>query len=856
MASNVQANLDEAVGLFDRGAVASRVAGADGHAKEIRTLFPLADWPALAVERYALGPPDSKASFCYRLEYGSAELGSIRGRNSRKLIIYARQDGSGWFYDQQAYATHEEAWTAVREGFVRAFALAAEGRVDAVDDIAALRSGPAVTAKAVFVYHPDQLLPIYSQAHLRHFLYRMTGDNHATLSPLTANRRLLDLLRGTGRFDGWHPIEIMNFLYWWADPRAAPAVVKIAPGEAARLWPECRDGGFICVGWDEVGDLSAYASEEEFRAAFAERFPYNGNQSAVTRKAREVWRLASLEPGDRVVANDGITKVLAVGTVVEPGYVWRPERSEFKHTVSVDWDESYARTLAEPVKRWGVTTVAEVPATVWRAITGEQPVIAQPGVEAESTAAAPRAAEDQQLQALAAALDRKGQVVLYGPPGTGKTYTALRFAVWWLGQDRADLDPLARFGTDAFSAAVTALSSPPAGSAAWWMVANPAEWSWEQMFADGSVDYRFGRIARNFAQIRPGDVVFCYESQPVQRVVGIARVLDVTPASANPVRLTPLARVGDGPTWAQLRDNPVLAASEPVVNRSQGTLFALTAEEATELAGLVDGVGGQVTTALSHSSDVGQLTQVTFHPSYGYEDFIEGFKPVAATGGGLNLRLVDGIFKRVCHTAATDPARPYLVVIDEINRGNLPKILGELLTLLEEDKRGFTVRLPQSREIFAVPRNVYVLGTMNTADRSIRLLDAALRRRFAFHELLPDREPLEGAFVGKLHLADLLTALNTRIRREVGRERQVGHAFFLRHGQPVATEEEFGAAFRGDVLPLLQEYAADDYGLLVRLLGQALIDEGEQRLRDLPDGDLVDALYTELRASPDAQPLP
>src|SRR5206468_2514726 len=130
---------------------------------------------------------------------------------------------------------------------------------------------------------------------------------------------------------------------------------------------------------------------------------------------------------------------------------------------------------------------------------------------------------------------------------------------------------------------------------------------------------------------------------------------------------------------------------------------------------------------------------------------------------------------------------------------------------------------------------------------SIRMLDAALRRRFAFQELLPDREPLEGAFIGKLHLADLLTTLNARIRAEVGRERQVGHAFFLRDGQPIATEEQFAAAFHGDVLPLLQEYASDDYSLLVRLLGNAVIDDAEQRLRNLPDADLIDALYTELQ---------
>lgn len=99
------------------------------------------------------------------------------------------------------------------------------------------------------------------------------------------------------------------------------------------------------------------------------------------------------------------------------------------------------------------------------------------------------------------------------------------------------------------------------------------------------------------------------------------------------------------------------------------------------------------------------------------------------------MRLDDGIFKRVCRAAQAHPDEPYIILVDEINRGNVAKILGELLTLLERDKRGLTVSLPQSKETFSIPPNVYLLGTMNTADRSIKLLDAALRRRFAFIEL-------------------------------------------------------------------------------------------------------------------------
>nr|MDT0667934.1 AAA family ATPase [Micromonospora sp. DSM 115978] len=124
------------------------------------------------------------------------------------------------------------------------------------------------------------------------------------------------------------------------------------------------------------------------------------------------------------------------------------------------------------------------------------------------------------------------------------------------------------------------------------------------------------------------------------------------------------------------------------------------------------------------------VSMVTFHPSYGYEDFVEGFKPVPSSGGGLTLERADGVFMRLCRQAATAPDRWFLLVIDEINRGDLPRVLGDVVTLLERDKRDLPVRLPVSGRSFAVPSNVLVIGTMNTADRSIGHIDAAIRRRF------------------------------------------------------------------------------------------------------------------------------
>ena len=191
------------------------------------------------------------------------------------------------------------------------------------------------------------------------------------------------------------------------------------------------------------------------------------------------------------------------------------------------------------------------------------------------------------------------------------------------------------------------------------------------------------------------------------------------------------------------------------------------------------------------------------------------------------------MFKRVCIDAANNPQKPYLVVIDEINRANVAKVLGELITLLEKDKRGLQVVLPQSKESFAIPPNVYVVATMNTADRSIKLLDAALRRRFAFIEMMPDTELLSGAQVGDLALDDFLDKLNRRIAEREGREKQIGHSYLLDGHQPVGDENEFALRFRHDILPLLQEFCYDDYKALSNFIGNKLVKQDQTMDEDI-----------------------
>ncbi len=228
----------------------------------------------------------------------------------------------------------------------------------------------------------------------------------------------------------------------------------------------------------------------------------------------------------------------------------------------------------------------------------------------------------------------------------------------------------------------------------------------------------------------------------------------------------------------------------------------------------------------------GNVRMCSFHPAYGYEDFLEGFRP-EPVNGQMHFVLRDGIFKTLCKEAEAQPAQHFYLIIDEINRGDIPRIFGELLTVLEKDKRGKSILLPLTGTPFKVPHNVFIIGTMNTADRSIALLDTALRRRFGFIELMPDYTVLGNATVEGVPLGLWLKALNERICANVGRDTrnlQIGHSYLLEHERPIGDLATFAKVLQEDILPLLEEYCYEDYATLEKILGSSMVDGQKQQV--------------------------
>ena len=215
----------------------------------------------------------------------------------------------------------------------------------------------------------------------------------------------------------------------------------------------------------------------------------------------------------------------------------------------------------------------------------------------------------------------------------------------------------------------------------------------------------------------------------------------------------------------------------------------------------------------------GRIEFVTFHQNYAYEDFIEGIRP-RLNRDELTYELHDGVFKQISSRASSSPHNEtHVLIIDEINRGNIAKIFGELITLVEPSKRlgredRTKVKLPYSGDEFGVPGNLYLVGTMNTADRGIALLDTALRRRFDFIEKMPDLRYVDTDMEGVDGQA-MLKAMNERITVRLDREHQIGHTYLI----GIKTLDDLAEAFQRRIMPLLQEYFYDDWTKIRSVLG-------------------------------------
>ena len=408
----------------------------------------------------------------------------------------------------------------------------------------------------------------------------------------------------------------------------------------------------------------------------------------------------------------------------------------------------------------------------------------------------------------------------------------------------------------------------------WWLNANPNIWRFSDMAVGGVQTYTLynggknkekphkRRVFQNFLDAKIGDMIIGYESSPTRQIVAIAQIC--AEQDGEKIAFKKIEGLTTPIDYETLRKYPELKQME-FFRSPQGSLFKLTedeynfiidtireenpvaADETTpytkddflnevymdekeydKLAALLrnkknvilqgaPGVGKTFAAKRLAYSMMGEIDEdrtelIQFHQNYSYEDFIMGYKPV---GNGFELR--QGIFCRFCQKAANQPNKEHFFIIDEINRGNLSKIFGELLMLIERDYRGSKAVLAYNGLSFSVPDNLYIIGMMNTADRSLTSIDYALRRRFSFFEMKPafDSEKFK-KYLRSLNnkKLDKLVKKITELNEKITRDRSLGSGFCIGHShfcnQTACTDEWLMSVVDYDIIPTLREYWFDD----------------------------------------------
>jgi len=765
----------------------------------------LKTWPASRLKTMSLDEyihAGSKDSFTYWVESRLDKMGSIWGGSAFKFSVFSRKDTKektsdtklsysdthGWY--SSLGATVDEAFEKVRGYVAQVADLAAQGDVDGIEAFKHL--GEAFKWKIAFHYQDRQapvIVDIFKRAPLAVYVGGTASQSMAALQKATLAKRPPDLgILEFGR-QVWQAWSQKNLAIWKLSHGNPPTFTEAERQQYLdRHWAVMhRDTSAPGPGAQQKGKQGKEFADIPVGALF---YLCHGNSpqligqftsEAVPCSKGDGWLQRSyrvLKPAQRTDRYTANSKG------------WSPQgNSTFWQVGAHDLPE-FESTLLKPYFGTDLAEVAALAGEPIEAVSlgnGAAPPPAPTHTPAPITASKP----------VATCVNR----IYYGPPGTGKTYTLTRL----LKRDYEQ--PAKSISTEEWR---RQLIGEKIAVLKWWEGAAAAL-------------YDLGGKAK---------VADIAEHRFIQAIT-------TANGSNRNVRQT---------LWRTLQNHTVDESttvkmkkrlSPAVFDKTSDSvwLFAGDWQEAcADLIALVD----QLKKGLQDTGSVQRYSFVTFHQSYGYEEFVEGLRPLLvgdAEAGEVAYEIRPGVFKELCRKARQAPDQRFAMMIDEINRGNIGKIFGELIMLIEADKRDrldggappAEVTLAYSGEKFSVPANVDIIGTMNTADRSLALLDTALRRRFEFVPLMPDTRtekdpadpnsaPLAGLVVttdaGVIDVRLLLQRINERIEALYDRDHGIGHAYLTWltsvDDGPVRFEA-LAATFRNRIVPLLEEYFFEDW---------------------------------------------
>lgn len=553
-----------------------------------------------------------------------------------------------------------------------------------------------------------------------------------------------------------------------------------SPGENASKWEEVYSEGIAVIGWDELGDLTQYESRDEIWQALQDA--YGGDGSKKNNVSANDDFANKMNVGDVIIAKTGRHTLLGYG-IVTSTYYYDDNRPNYKHCRGVDW-----RKKGE----WEVDFNLVIKTLT--DITSYDSDLPQFDKYYEKLMAIMEVSnfDVKEMNTIA-----PSNIIFYGPPGTGKTY---------------------HLRNEFFQQYVSKETTISKEKHFEYVVENA---SWWECIAVSLLDLKKASVSDILEHPWVAKKIEFSQAKNVRASIWgnlQTHTVEDCPNVKYRARQTPqIFFKHEDSTWEILED--------------------LAVDVAPEIYGLKKSVEDFNP---DPDKEICRYRFVTFHQSFSYEDFIEGIKPVLPEDGeevnDLSYKVEDGVFKELCRKAEADAENRYAIFIDEINRGNIAQIFGELITLIEKDKRWgaknqMSAILPYSKKELRVPVNLDIYGTMNTADRSVEALDTALRRRFSFIEMMPDPSKLRGKTVAGIDLENLLSEINQRIELLVDRDHTIGHSYFM----GVTNEQDLAEVFKDKVIPLLQEYFYGDFGKIGLVLGKGFISRNQNHKVDFAD---------------------